>query len=257
MVQCMNCTLVYINPRLTKKATEQLYNKNVISPLQYYQQTRKSDIITFKKRWKLIEKFVQTKGKVLDVGCNIGTFLEVAKKAGWECYGLDINKSVAEECKKKGIYFSAGTLEKAPFKKNFFDVIILNDVLEHTTTPTKMIVAANALLKKDGLLFIVTPNIESMTFRCLKKHWHHLKPNEHLTYFSKRTMNHLLKEFAFQTLYQKNLGRHRSLGVIIEKGAEHLPFGSRINKYIPSFLRQRVFSFSTFDELCIIARKKA
>lgn len=256
IVRCMNCTLVYVNPRLTGEASKQLYNKNVISPLQYYQQTRKSDCTTFKKRWRLIEKFVSQKGKVLDVGCNIGTFLEVAKNAGWDCYGLDINRSVKEECERKGISISISALEKAKFPHQFFDVIILNDVLEHTTTPTAMIAAANKLLKKDGILFVVTPNIESVTFRCLGRHWHHLKPNEHLTYFSRKTMRLLLKPSDFQILYQKNLGRHRSLGVIVDKVADHITFLSAVSKRLPSWIHNVVFPFSTFDELCIIARKR-
>jgi 2-polyprenyl-3-methyl-5-hydroxy-6-metoxy-1,4-benzoquinol methylase len=255
IVRCEHCTLVYVNPRLTEKAAKRLYNENVISPMQYYQQTRKSDLTTFKKRWRLIEKFVKNRGKVLDVGCNVGTFLEVAKNAGWDCYGLDINRSVEEECKRKGISISMSSLEKAKFPQEFFDVIILNDVLEHTTTPTTMIAAAHRLLKKEGILFIVTPNIGSVTFRCLGRHWHHLKPNEHLTYFSKKTTRILLKKFEFNILYEKNLNRDRSLGVIIDKLGEHISAMSWIANHLPPSIYNCVFPFSTFDELCLIARK--
>lgn len=257
IVRCLHCDLVYVNPRLTKKASEQLYNNNLISPLHYYQRTRKSDLTTFNKRWKLIERQFQPgkKGNVLDVGCNIGTFLEVAKRAGWNCYGLDVNRSVVNECKSKGISISTTTLEQAKHLPHFFDVILLNDVLEHTTTPKSMIAAAATLLKKNGVLFIVTPNIESITFRILRKHWHHLKPNEHLTYFSKKTIRRLLDPSAFKILYQKNLGRHRSLGVVIDKIGEHISAASWIGKHLPSFLYDLVFPFSTFDELCVIAKK--
>ena len=100
-VQCRSCGLVYVNPRLSKKDTYNLYNSNVLSPHDYYIENRDADIITFTKRLKLIERFAFHKGSILDIGCNIGTLLRTAYARGWKCYGIDVNKSVSKFSNKQ------------------------------------------------------------------------------------------------------------------------------------------------------------
>ena len=254
IVECRDCSLVYVNPRMSKQALEKAYNVNKISPMDYYQESEFGDKKAFGKRLKLIERFTKCKGKMLDVGCNVGTFLEVAKESGWDCFGIDVNKGVADDCAKRGIKFFATTIEKAKFKKEFFDVVILNDVLEHVHKPVKFMQSVCKLLKKGGIVFLVTPNIKSLTAKVLRKRWHHLKPDEHLTYFSLNTLKVLLKKQKLDILLWKHVSRDRSFGIIFNKAAS-FGFAPDLNRFIPKDLQRITFPLNTFDELCIVAKK--
>ena len=254
VVRCKKCSLMYINPRLTKKESHALYNKNIISPMQYYEETRHEDRITFKERLKKIEKRVRGK-RMLDIGCNTGTFLGVAKEAGWGCYGVDVNKGVRKECEKKGISFFHGTLDTIKFKKNFFDVIIMNDLIEHVHDPRKLLQQARKILKQEGIIFMVTPDAESYAARFLKRRWPHLKPNEHLMYFSKRTLKKLLKEEGFTIVRMNHIGRWRRVETIVHKGRGVWGGMEMIEKIIPSKLMKVNISCKLFDELYVIAQK--
>ncbi|MEM5829324.1 MAG: class I SAM-dependent methyltransferase [Candidatus Aenigmatarchaeota archaeon] len=103
--------------------------------------------------------------KLLDIGCGDGSFsLEVAKKCNAkEIHGLEINKDVLEKAKKKGIKIHEGDANKKfPFKDNFFDVIIANQVVEHLLNPDNFFEEIHRILKPNGYCIISTPNLCSL-----------------------------------------------------------------------------------------------
>jgi 2-polyprenyl-3-methyl-5-hydroxy-6-metoxy-1,4-benzoquinol methylase len=217
IVKCKNCGLVYVNPRLKSEELSDLYNKNVISPYHYYLETKSEDEKTFRERLNLIERHAK-KGKLLDVGCSIGTFSNVAKLRGWEVYGLDINKQSVDYCKiNLQLDVKAGDFEDLDYPKEFFDVVIMNDFLEHVGSPSNALIKANSIMKKKGVIFIVTPKIDSIMAKLSKGKWLHLKPNEHIYYFSTKTMEQLLKKTGFEIISIKPIGRHRNLNTILQK----------------------------------------
>ena len=179
---------------------------------------------------------------LLDVGCNIGTLLEVAQKRGWNAQGIDINKEAIEEAKKNNLNVECTTIENI---KEMFDVIIMNDFIEHVSDPNDTIKRAKALLKEQGLLFIVTPDIDTITFKILQKHWFHLKPKEHIYYFTKETITKMLKNNGFTLIERRYRGRYRNISTILEKGFR-----------IKTKLNAINIKLNTLDELCIIARKQ-
>ena len=63
-------------------------------------------------------------GKILDFGSNYGSFLIMAHKQGWECYGFEPFEPAAEELRKKGFDVRGGwSLETAGFSESYFDAI--------------------------------------------------------------------------------------------------------------------------------------
>jgi len=86
---------------------------------------------------KYLEKFRhQEKIKILDVGVGMGRLLEklknkVDKSYDLELHGLDISLGYLKEAKKKNINVIFSKIEDIPYKRNFFDIIICTDVLEH------------------------------------------------------------------------------------------------------------------------------
>jgi 2-polyprenyl-3-methyl-5-hydroxy-6-metoxy-1,4-benzoquinol methylase len=257
IVRCSNCRLVYVNPRLVERKLSELYNENVISPLHYYLENRADDEKTFEKRLDIIEGYVK-KGRLLDVGCAIGTFSNVARRRGWEVTGIDINEGSARYCKEKlGLDVVAGSFDDMDFPHDSFDVVLMNDLLEHVPSPTETLEKARSLIKKGGFIFIVTPKIDSFMARVSRSRWLHLKPNEHLFYFSKDTIKKLLEKTGFSVVEIKPMGRHRNLKTVFSKAATYGNFVSKISKpFVNSkFAKNKSIHLNLRDEMAVIARK--
>ena len=257
IVRCSNCRLVYVNPRLFEKKLSELYNENLISPLHYYMENKADDEKTFHKRLDIIEKYVK-KGRLLDVGCAIGTFSNVARRRGWDVYGVDINEGSARYCREElGLDVVAGSFDDVDFPRDFFDVVLMNDLLEHVPSPTKTLEKAHTLVKKGGLIFIVTPKIDSLMAKMSKTRWLHLKPNEHLFYFSSGTIKRLLEKTGFLVVAIKPIGRVRNLKTIFSKAATYGNFVKKISKPIvnSSFAQNKSIHLNLRDEMAVIARK--
>lgn len=195
IVKCKKCNLM----RTLRTNRSQLDNKLYSSQdynLWYLSQKEK-----FSKRFKkFLDQYQNKRGKVLDIGCSYGFFLEEAKAKGWDTYGIEIASVTAKESKKRGLNILNCNLKKAKFQKNFFDLITLWDVLEHLKNPLKVLRECKRILKKDGVLFIQSPNMNSFMSKFQREYWEWLMPNEHLWHFSPKTLRKILKEAGFKDI---------------------------------------------------------
>ncbi len=257
IVRCTECGLYYVTPRLKPKVLEAMYNSDEISPHSYYAETKDADRQTFRKRLAIIEQVLGRKGKILDIGCNIGTLLFLAKERGWLCEGMDINARVRRSFHNSGIHITIGNVLAASYPKESFDVIVMNDLIEHVPQPKKLLMKVRSWLKDDGVLFLVTPDGGSAMFSFLGRRWFHLKPNEHLHYFTRSSLERLFHDTGYRIVYLRHLGRHRSLKTLAIKSASLFGPLSQIMTSVIRFLRLQSVSvpFNLLDEYAVIVRK--
>ncbi|QQG52622.1 MAG: class I SAM-dependent methyltransferase [Candidatus Falkowbacteria bacterium] len=123
-----------------------------------------------------IKKYAPPSGRIniLDIGCGDGTDLLNSKKfindnATMEMYGLEIDEKNAAIAQANGIKTAVANIESDdfPFPDNFFDIIVMNQVLEHTKEIFFIASEINRILKTDGLLIIGIPNLASFHNRIL------------------------------------------------------------------------------------------
>ncbi|TAL55848.1 MAG: class I SAM-dependent methyltransferase [Nanoarchaeota archaeon] len=259
VVQCRRCELVYINPRLKSNVLEELYNTNEISPEQYYEANIPQDTKNFKRRLKLISKYHPGIGKILDIGCNIGTLLKVAKDQGWDTAGVEFNKSAAAFGRKRfGVEIQDKDFMKIKFSPNSFDVVVMNDVIEHVTNPVETLNEVRRILKKGGLLFMSTPNIGALLPKMTKSKWLHMKPNEHLTYFTPKTIKVLLDKTGFKMKGWQSIGRVRSLETMLIKSQSYSKLPYAVSKVMPRKIRESIsFYIDPRDEMAVFAVKES
>ena len=153
----------------------------------------------FQKRFDLIKS--HSRGgisTVLDVGCSNGVFLDLF--AGSETWGVEPSDS-GEVAKMKGHKILKTAFEKAELPKNYFDLVIMNHVLEHLDNPTMVLAKAYKLLQPNGILFVDVPNAGGLGSKILGKHWPYLLPKEHKSQFTKESLGKLLKETGFEVLH--------------------------------------------------------
>lgn len=140
------------------------------------------------------DKFVAN-GKWLDVGCSAGFVVAAAKQAGFDAYGVEIERGAVEYAHETlGLdNVVAGVLQEQRYPKSFFDVISMYDVIEHVPELNEVVAELKRILAPGGVIEIRTPDEGHwLTPKDLSR-WKEVKPSEHLYYFNADT---LAKTFA-------------------------------------------------------------
>ncbi len=253
LLRCGKCAFAMFQPEdyHTETITKQ-YEENQTSPVQYYEATRKDDLFNFHRRLTLLEK-AGIKGSVLDVGCSVGHFLEAAKERGWEAEGIEANPLAAQKATEKGFkahrgFFNADFVNHCQKR---FHAIHMGDVIEHVFEPWLLIRYAQKLLYPGGALMIVTPDIESWIARQFQ-----IKPQEHLVYFSRYSLDTLLQKESFHIHRSCRWSRLRTIEAL-DRGTTFSDTGKKFISCLRTFglssmVGQFLFHF-TRDEILVLA----
>src|SRR4030042_2058514 len=107
----------------------------------------------------------QEKQRILDVGCGSGHMLEWLSLYNYELCGVDISDYAIKCAKKKGFNVQCGELKDVHYPSAYFDIIVLNHVIEHVRDPFGLIKEIRRILKPHATVIIGIPNIESYDHR--------------------------------------------------------------------------------------------
>ncbi|MEW5896864.1 MAG: class I SAM-dependent methyltransferase [Nanoarchaeota archaeon] len=253
VVICNNCGLIYLNPRIKQNLIIEGYSGG--SDETFVSQAKGREI-TFNKSLKFIEKF-QKKGKILDIGTAGGSFLHVAKRRGWEVYGIEPNKWCCEWGKKNyGIDIKPGTIFDNKFQNNFFDVVCLWDVLEHTPEPKKVLEECNKILKNDGLLVVNYPDVGSIITKIMKRKWVFFL-SVHLYYFTRETISLILNKTGFKIIKIKPHFQKLPFGYLLFRMKAYNKTISLIGEKFSQFFHLNNLQFPYWlGQTVVIARKR-
>lgn len=215
IVQCRRCGLVYTNPRLDG---DQISSNYIVVEDQLYLEERAGRVLTFEHHLRPMERLTGKPNgrRLLDVGCHIGIFVEIAERHGWDAWGVDPSRWAVEQGRARGLNVLQGTLDTVDFPPETFDVVTLWDVIEHVMDPQATLRQAHRLLKPGGLLVVHTIDIESPFARMLGGRWPWLM-EMHIYYFSRRTLRMLLERCEFDVLKMCTQGRYLRLGYLANR----------------------------------------
>ncbi len=154
MRRCERCGFVFFDPSLA--GNEVFYRQ--LEHTEYFCQARPEFTRTL--------EFTCGKGirRTLDVGCGSGAFLDLAKKAGCQTFGLELNSAAAEKARAKGHTIYGRLLNELDRDQTSggFDLITLFQVLEHLPDPVATLKDAAALLNPGGYISVAVPSEEGM-----------------------------------------------------------------------------------------------
>jgi len=134
-------------------------------------------------------------GRLLDVGCGAGQFLEVAVARGWNAEGTEISSSAAPFLEGRRVTVHRGELPDISLDRAY-DAVTLFEVIEHFRRPQAYLDAARRLLRPGGRLYLTTPNFDGLSRRLLGGRWRVMAP-EHLAYYSPRALRRALTAAGF------------------------------------------------------------
>jgi SAM-dependent methyltransferase len=177
LLSCRACGHLYQSPRPSPEAIGAYYPAGYISfqpavadlpsPLRRLELRR-----YYATRRRIVERAVAGPGRILDVGCATGNFLDAMRAAGWRAQGVEPSVEAAAYARERlGLDVLTGRLEDAALPSGAFDVVTLWDVLEHVHEPRATLAEAARLLRPGGALILGLPNPDSLEARLLGPHW--------------------------------------------------------------------------------------
>lgn len=237
----------------------ELYNENYYTPGEYgftcehridHQQILK--VIPFEKA-----------KKILEIGCGFGVLL--SKIPNKNKLGIETNAIAVSECTKRGldVRLYTGVEEKIPFDDNEFDIIIMNEVIEHLKKPHSVVRECWRVLDKSGLLVLTTPN---------KTPLHPTEDHTHVSEMNTKELVDLVSSESFNTILHEVSGisfLHPILNTFLYKPGQTLKkalpakkksYVDRIHKLLDTFFLEPIGKFRKWGlrfgtQQLLIARK--
>ena len=205
VLKCSGCGLVYVDPIPRKELLEKAYSAEYYTP--WLENQRRKRIKMWKSRLETLNSFAGKKGKLLDVGCGEGLFLELASKVSWNITGTEISPFAVKYGRVMlDLNILQGELIDIGFPDKTFDAVTMWHVLEHTRNPIIVLREIRRIIKDDGVLIMAVPNLNNIfsqwAYRLVKrKRMHLFDPSDrelHLYHFTTESIKLALEKTCFR-----------------------------------------------------------
>ena len=214
LYRCGSCGLIFYEFReglkeFLDKQYARGYFKGQEDLCSYYDYAADMEVTkrNFRDYLKQISVY-QPAGRLLDVGCAYGYFMQEAQHAGYQVWGIDPSEHAISQA-KKGLptQVKKATLAGAGFAPRSFEVITMFDVFEHLPDPRADLKVVNKILTDGGLLVIATGDTGSFWAKIWGKKWTFYNPPQHIFYFNQENIIRILQESGFKVIKIEKSGK--------------------------------------------------
>jgi 2-polyprenyl-3-methyl-5-hydroxy-6-metoxy-1,4-benzoquinol methylase len=209
-VKCPKCGLVYQDPRptfseLKKKVYTDRYFKYELRNQENFFSLMKLNLRDF-NFIKLTSAMKPGQRRFLDIGCATGLLLDHMRSREWRTEGVELCRESADYAKKKlKLRVHHSSLEQKKFPTGLFDVVHMSHIIEHVPDPVQTLKEVYRILKPGGILFIITPNVQSLQAFLFRETWRSAH-KDHLHLFSIKTLRRYLESADFRIISQFSYG---------------------------------------------------
>lgn len=219
LVRCRDCGVVYQCPRMSDAARKARWDGeerlgNGLTFLAHYENGYVWRAELAHLRIDYLNRLGIAGGRLLDLGCATGIFLDAARSRGFDVRGVDLSPVLAGYGKKKyGLDIVAGDFLEVPFPDRSFDVVTGFDVFSSMSRPLESLQKVMRLLKPGGLVWLTAScaNIGLWLFR---------EPTPFNVYVTPRTMKAFLEKSGFEKVATKTVVKNANLAS--RQGVERL-----------------------------------
>ena len=217
-----------------------------------YDATREARALQASKLLHAIARFRPT-GRLLDVGAGSGILVERAAAMGYQASGVEPSKALQALAAQRGIPVLPGVLADHTFEHGF-DVVSLVDVIEHVESPAVLVRESVSTLSEQGVLVVITPDVNSLMARMLGRRWWHFRI-AHIGYFNRNTLSRLLEQEGLEVMSVTRPGWYFPASYLFERCMQYLP--QRLRVPAPAFLNTITVPLNLFDSLMMVCRRRA
>ena len=269
---CPRCDTLFVNPRPLLKHLEIFYqhSKAIAASTQSLfdnEQGRRKHIFEPRARdiIKVLNEHGISEGRLVEIGCSIGTFLDILRdESDFSVEGIDPSPGALEITRQRGLTVYQTTLENFEPGQDKYDVALSFETLEHIFSPQEFLLHLNRVIRKDGFLVFTTPNYHGFDMLVLGKYYKNICAPSHLNYFNVDTIDLLLERTGFQVIKKMTPGildleivrKQITEGVApdIPPVIRHLAFGVsyKVQRNFQRFLQENCLS----GNMLVFAQKK-
>ena len=183
--RCYDCDLFFLNPPPPSEIGREYFAEAYAAPASsnvYYDDAFKGRVSNL--RLDLLARYVESTGKLLDVGCGKGQFVHMAQTRGWNAWGVELDEGACNYARTHlGLQTVLNGSLDHPELPGEFDVVTLWDVIEHVPDPVGIFKHSAERLRAGGVVVVRTANIRSWTFDRHRSRWWAFG-SDHRFYFS-------------------------------------------------------------------------
>ena len=202
---CKNCGLIFQSPLPRQDELSKFYPREYRNYLP-----QQESLFSFLKNIQFqclankITKGLKKDSKILEIGFGNGQLLLALKEKEYEnLYGCDFTDRVFSVLKDKGVKLAISNIEESfPFNETF-DLVIMNNVIEHFLDPIKVLENCKSHLSKNGKIILITPNSNALEFLIFKKYWAGFHAPRHTFIFNERNIRLLAQKLGFARVLLK------------------------------------------------------
>jgi SAM-dependent methyltransferase len=198
IVRCRSCGLIQVGDELDRDQLEQIYGEAYFTDEVFHDYLSERDIrvASGAVAARALARLVPG-GRLLDVGCAAGFFLEAAS-ALYDVTGVEISVFASEYARTElGLRVVTGDITEVELG-DMFDVVTLWNTIEHMADPRGALEKIASLTRPGALLALSTGDVTGPLARRDLRNWNLMSPPYHLSFFSPRTLDLLLAQTGFR-----------------------------------------------------------
>jgi 2-polyprenyl-3-methyl-5-hydroxy-6-metoxy-1,4-benzoquinol methylase len=194
---CLECCVIFQYPQPAPEAMVDYANTEYEQGVyRDYVEAREMKLEHFSHRLKQLLPRVR-RGRLLDVGCSCGYFMQVAAASGFEVEGLEFSgAAIAAANSSVRPHIICSSIDAFDGNRSY-DLVTAFDLIEHVPRPKNFLRKVRQLLVPGGWLAMSTPDAGHFLRCMMRSYWPMLQPMQHLTIFSRRGMRLALEEAGF------------------------------------------------------------
>jgi SAM-dependent methyltransferase len=219
--RCSVCGLLFLNPQpLERVRHKYLYELDLA---EHFRTRAARKRVLFTRRVEQLPAPASGAHRLCDVGCADGLFLEVARDAGWEGCGIELNPPAAARARERGFLVYEGAFPQEPLAPaGSFDLVTAWDSLEHAEDPLAFVRGLARLLAPAGHLVLSTLNSRSLVSRVFRHRWSMIA-EDHFTYWDRRSLSHLFASLGLPATRVHSWGLGRDFFAPLDRLAARRP----------------------------------
>ena len=181
--------------------------------------------VQFQKLAKKLSSATYQGSKILEIGFGNGQLLLALEELDYKnLYGTDFTDRVFSSLRSYGIKLEVSDVEeKIPFKEKF-DLIIMNNVIEHFLSPDKVLANCRDALSETGKVVLITPNSSALEFLVFRKYWAGLHAPRHTFVFNPRNMRMLGDKLGYSKVLIEPVSDPGQLSISVQNILQDIKF---------------------------------